>query len=132
MAIIEKHSEKRFGFRVRVVVKITQRDHAALKWFTDTFRVGRIRRNRTTFDWLVRDQEDVEKVLRVAAPYMKVKKRQASIAKAIIRKIRTISSRRDALAVARMADALSKFNVRSALRRTNTAAMIQAYTSPND
>lgn len=51
MATIEKHQEKKFGFRVRVILKITQRDKEVLKWFLDTFNVGSIRRkNRTTYE----------------------------------------------------------------------------------
>ena len=37
MACIEKHSEKKFGFRVRVVLKVSQKEIFIIKWFLKTF-----------------------------------------------------------------------------------------------
>ena len=64
MATIERHKEKKFGFRVRVTLKITQRKKDILDWFLETFGVGYIRKNRTTYDWIVRDQRMVHLVFK--------------------------------------------------------------------
>lgn len=130
MAIIEKHQEKKFGWRIRINIKITQRDRKVLDWFLHRFRVGYIRKNRTVFDWEIKDQKACIYLLRILIPYLKAKNMQACIARDIL-KVR-ICSRRDMLHVARMADALSRFNVRSKNRRKNFASMIQEDFSSND
>ena len=130
MATIERHHEKAFGARVRVTVKITQRDRAILDWFQRTFLVGLVRQNRTTFDWLVRNQQDARQLVILVLPYLRVKQRQAKQVIAIID--RPIRSKADLLAAARQADALSKLNVRSQGRRRNSAGMIEVNCSPND
>ena len=130
MATIEKHQEKKFRFRVRITLKITQRDKANLIWFLKKFCVGHIRKNRGTHDWIVRDQKAIELLLNLISPYLTVKRNQVVIAKQILRK--RIKSLQDLLNVARLADTLSRFNVRSKNRRKNFTSMIQEHFSPND
>ncbi len=122
MALIEKHREKRFGFRVRIIVKITQRDPKILQWFESKWRIGSVRKNRTTYDWILRDQKVISGFLTTILPYLKVKKKQAeSVLKILETKILL---RSDLVKIARLADSLSRFNVRSQNRRQNFASMI--------
>ena len=130
MATIEKHREKKFGFRVRVIVKITQRDQKILNWFLKTFRVGKIRQNRTAHDWLIRDQKIVAEILGILMPYLKVKKFQAQKAIKILES--SINSSKDLYRAANLADALSRHNVRSNGRRKNFMIMIKEHCSRND
>jgi len=130
MATIEHHKEKRFRFRVRVILKITQCNKSSLDWFIQTFKVGAIRKNRTAYDWLIRNQKDVNYLLNLIEPFSKTKARQVDIAKTILAK--SVNKKEDLLKIARSADALSKFNVRSKGRRKNHATMIQEYFSCND
>ncbi|MDP3244837.1 MAG: LAGLIDADG family homing endonuclease, partial [bacterium] len=130
MACIEKHKEKKFGFRVRIAIKISQNNDAVLKWSKRTIGFGHIRHNRTQYEWYSLDQLAIEKFLKLMVNYLKVKQKQAKLAIKIIRtKILTISN---LIKVAKMADQLSKFNVRSAGRRKNFARMIEESISPND
>lgn len=122
MATIERHTEKKFGYRVRVQLKITQRDQLVLEWFQNHFGIGTIRQNRTTHDWIVRDVTEVKHLLGLITPYLKAKKSQAEIATAIL--ATPIHSREDLIKIAQSADALSRFNVRSKNRRKNFASMI--------
>ncbi len=128
MATIEKHHEKKFGFRVRIMVKITQKELAVIRWFLQTFRVGYIRKNKTTHEWIVRDQQIIKTILQTLLPYLRVKKFQAEKALEII-DVNVITIH-DLLRVARTADALSRFNVRSKNRRKNFVAMIQESCLP--
>ncbi len=122
MATIERHQEKKFGFRVRVTLKITQRDRTVLDWFARNFKVGSIRKNRSTYDWIIRDQKIALSILNLLKPYLKVKSFQRNQAVKILNS--KINSREDLRKVARLADSLSKFNVRSKNRRSNFASMI--------
>ena len=123
MATIEKHVEKKYGFRVRVVIKITQKESRVLNWIVDEYQVGKVVRNRTTHDWIIKDQKLVRKVLHSVSPYLQVKKRQAEYAIEILTK--SVESKEDLFLVAQLADALSRLNVRSENRRKNTAVTVQ-------
>jgi len=130
MATIERHSEKRFGFRIRVAVKVTQKEEHTLEWFLKRYKIGSIRSNRTTYDWLVRDQGDVLHFLQAIAPYVKSKRKQLQYALQVLEM--NINSQEDLVEAARLADALSRFNVRSKNRRKNYVAMIEEAFSRND
>src|SRR3989338_9613899 len=81
MATIERHGEKKFGFRVRISIKITQKDGKLLYFLTQKYRVGRVRVNRKatiyeTHDWIVLDKTDVGIILEMIFPYTNTKRKQ--------------------------------------------------------
>ena len=123
MATLEKHAEKRFGFRVRVTVKITQYHKHDVGWLVPVTRIGYIRSNRSTYEWVVRDQKEIIIFLQQIAPYSRCKKKQIVIAQSILQ--RDIRTKKNLYDVARLADTLSSFNVRSKSRRKNYAIMIK-------
>lgn len=128
MALIEKHREKRFGFRVRLEVKITQYHQEDVSWLVETTGIGYIRRNLRTYEWIVRNQNDIAWLLEQLAPYLRCKKNQVALAKEILERV--IQTKDDLVSVAQLADALSSFNVRSRNRRKNYAAKIQESVLP--
>ena len=130
MAIIERHQEKKFGFRVRIILKISQQDKKILRWFKRKLGFGTITKNRSTFDWLLKDQKLNHALLSLLLPYLKVKSQQAKKAIKILEK--PINNPKDLLKAASLADSLSRFNVRSRNRRRNFASMIQESLSCND
>ena len=131
MACIEKHADKKFGFRVRIYIKISQNNYKILNWCKLTTRMGNVRNVKNDeYEWRIRNQEDAKFLLELLLPYLKIKKRQGYLAKKILNtKIKTIKG---LLKIAELADALSKLNVRSQGRRKNFMAMIQKSISPND
>jgi hypothetical protein len=135
MAIIEPHSGKRYKFRVRVAIKITQQNREVLDWIRKVLEVGIVRANRAgtdrqTFDLHIRDQEQVQKILTILQPFIRVKKRQAQMALEIVNS--KITTPEDLLNNARIADALSQLNVRSKNRRKNFMIKVEEQFSPND
>ena len=130
MACIERHKEKRFKFRVRVILKITQSQKKDVAWIRRLTGAGYIGKNRDTFEWVVKDQIDGRSIIRLILPYLHSKKTQAKIAL----KILAINGNayNDFYRKACLADALSAFNVRSKNRRKNFAVMIKKNTSRND
>jgi len=122
MACIEKHNEKKFGFRVRVVLKVSQKEIMIIQWFQDTFKLGNIRKNQTIYDWQIQNQKDCLQMLQIFLPHIRVKKRQAEIAINILQT--SVDTRKNLIHVAGLADALSRFNVRSKNRRRNFVSMI--------
>lgn len=135
MAIIEPHSGKRYKFRVRVALKITQHDRAILDWIRKVLGVGIVRANRAgdirqTFDLHIRDRAHVQKILENLLPFVRVKKRQTHMALEILSM--SINSPEDLINTAKLADTLSGLNVRSKNRRKNYVTKIQEQFSPND
>src|SRR5688572_2318740 len=84
MACIEPHHEKRFRFRVRIELKITQKDMRSLAFLTDLLGCGKVRLNRTVYDWITRDQKQVARILSLIRPYSKMKQRQIEYALIIL------------------------------------------------
>ena len=123
MAVIERHHEKRYGYRVRVCVKISQKTRLILDLFQSKLQIGHVKRNRTTYDWEIRDQVHVQQFITLLLPYLHVKKPQA------IRALKIGSMRikrfEDLKRRARSADALAKLNVRSKNRRKNFAMHLE-------
>lgn len=130
MASIEAHKEKKFGFRVRVILKITQKNPTILYWIHDLLDVGYIATNRTTFDWIVKDQTICKSILELIRAYSRGKEKQVQLALQILNT--SIQTRNDLLHIAQLADTLSGYNVRSSGRRLNYASKIQDNTSSND
>jgi hypothetical protein len=132
MAVIEKHAKKKFGFRIRVIIKITQKQKKTLLWLCSNFKIGKIRKNRRAYDWTVRDQKEVQMIISKMSPYLVTKKEQAQKAKKILERITNINSKSDFLKVANLADSLARLNVRSKNRRKNYASMVKEDFSRND
>ena len=130
MALIEPHKEKRFRFRVRIELKVTQKFEKDLVCIIEVLKCGKIRKNRTTCDWITRDQKEICRILELIRPYSRSKQRQIQHAIKIL--AIPIRKRTDLLRAAKLADTLSKFNVRSANRRKNHTSMIQEHFSRND
>ena len=122
MATIEKHSEKKFGYRVRVEIKITQKESRVLYLLAKKFNIGRVSVNRTTFDWVIRDQRHTHLILEHISKYSLAKQKQIKLALKILDS--KINTKADLIRIARLADTLSRFNVRSKDRRKNYASMI--------
>jgi len=135
MATIERHSEKKFGFRVRVEVKLTLKEKRLLEEFVREFKMGHVNCNRrdtarATHDWIIRDKSHLALLLEFIKPYSRLKRKQIDIALQILQSIIHIPD--DLLKNARLADALSSLNVRSKNRRKNFATMIKIPVSSND
>ena len=130
MATIESHKEKKFKFRIRVILKLTQKNPQLLQWISNLLGIGHIYKNRTTSDWIVKDQQQCKELLEMIQFYSRGKQSQIKLALEIF-KI-SINSESDLIKIARLADTLSSFNVRSFGRRKNYASKIQEHTSSND
>src|SRR5574338_324978 len=98
MATIERHTEMRFGFRVRVELKVTQKEPKLLRNLAQELRIGCVSANRkgstyVTYDWIVRNKKDLVTILNFLQPYSRLKKEQIIIALKIL--MRPILSHKD-------------------------------------
>lgn len=130
MACIEHHKEKKFKFRVRMFVKIAQKNEAFLQTIQKQLEWGSVRLNRQVHEYDIKNQTQVGLFIDLIKPYSRLKNKQLEFGRQIINT--PIKTREDLLKVARLADALSSLNVRSLGRRKNFSSKIQAYFSSND
>ena len=124
-AVIEKHVEKKFGFRVRVSLDFYQhKQHIVLlKYIRKVFGEGSLSRSiRDTHKLSLKNQTSLKSILPMLLPFSRIKRRQIQIALRILNT--TIGSKSDLLKVARLADKLSSYNVRSKSRRKNFSTII--------
>jgi hypothetical protein len=122
MAVIERHREKRFGFRVRIIVKATQLKENELEVLLANTGIGTVQLNRRAYDWIIKDQKSVQWLLEMISPYLRCKSKQVRLASLILK--HQIKKKEDLYKVARLADTLSSFNVRSKNRRKNFATIL--------
>src|SRR4030066_1535319 len=85
MASIETHKEKKYGFRVRVILKLTQKNSLILRWIYSLLKIGYITKNRRTLDWVVKDQNYCRELLDLIGKYSRGKQNQIQIALQILR-----------------------------------------------
>lgn len=124
-AVIERHAEKKFGFRVRVSLDFYQhKDHVKLlQYLKRVFGEGSLGRSiRDTHKLSLRNQATLRIILPLLYPFSRIKRNQIRIALRILNT--TIHEKRDLLKVARLADELSSYNVRSRSRRKNFSTII--------
>lgn len=130
MAMIEKHQEKKFGFRIRVIFKITQKERQPLAELKNKFCVGCVVCNRKAYDWIIRDQSEIKIILKQISSYLMVKSKQVDLALKIIDASR--NTKEAFLNTAKLADSLARLNVRSKNRRKNYLPMVEEAFSRND
>ena len=108
---------------------------ASIAFFVAVYKVfkllGYIRQNKTTYDWIIKDQQQILKFVELIYPLLIVKKKQAILAKKILEK--KVKSFSDLKNVAKLADKLASLNVRSKNRRKNfSSIVVKKVISPND
>jgi hypothetical protein len=130
MACIETHNELKYKFRVRMYLKIAQKNEQFLRDLQQDLGWGNVRLNRQVFELDIKGQDQIKSFIKLIYPYSRLKKRQLDLGLRIITS--KISSIDDLVKVARLADTLSSYNVRSSGRRKNYTAKIQAHFSSND
>lgn len=124
-AVIERHPEKKFKFRVRVSLNFYQhKDHIELlRYLRRIFGEGYLGRSiRDTHKLSLSNQTTLKKILASLYPFSRIKRNQIRIALKILNT--TIHEKKDLIRAAKLADELSSHNVRSRSRRKNFATLI--------
>jgi hypothetical protein len=119
MACIERQKEKKFGFRVRLQIKIAQKNKQFLQNIQRKLGWGYVRLNRRVYEYDIKDQKDIVSFAKLIYPYSQLKKLRLNFACRIADINLRINTREDLLKAARLADSLAKLNVRSYGRRKN-------------
>jgi len=134
MALVEKHEEKRYGIRIRIVAEFTQHDdqRRVLNYLQNKIGGGSIHRSlRNVWKYSIKDQQLVRELLDAFSPYTVLKKSQMRLALRIL-SLFPITDRRVLIKTAKLADVISGKNLRSKSRRINGLTLVQEAISRND
>ena len=124
-ALIEKHPEKKYGFRVRISLDFYQHETNAevLRYIRDFFGEGSLRPSVNRTDKLsIRNQKTLKLILPKLYKFSVIKKKQIAMAIKILDSV--ITSKEELILVAQAADSLAALNIRSKGIRKNTWNMI--------
>ena len=133
MALVEKHSEKKFGIRIRALVEFTQHDDniLVLKYLQKKIGSGHINRSlRNVWKYAIRDQSAVRDLLTRLSDHVVLKKPQIKHALTILKM--DLSSRSSLIRASILCDKVSSSNLRSKSRRINGAKIVREMISRND
>ncbi len=130
-ASIESHSELKWHYRVRVVLKFSQHDKgkAILKWIRGKLQAGYISSSRHGSELVIKDQQRLKDLLPMLAPYAKVKKIQIKTALELLYLL-PVRSKEQLFKVALLADRIGKYNIASRSRRKRFVQDLQHLNDP--
>ncbi len=133
MSIVEKHPEKRFKIRIRVLVEFTQHNDniRILRYLRNKIGSGNINRSlRNVWKYAIRDQRVVKELLLSLISYSVLKKRQIQFALKILNL--SLIDAKALLKAALLSDRISRLNLRSKSRRINGIQLVKEAISRND
>jgi len=133
ISLVEKHREKKYGLRIRVLVEFTQHDQnlMILKFLKSKIGEGNINKSlRNVWKYSIKDQKAVREILKLLEPFSLIKKRQIKFALKVLDL--DLSKKQNLLKAARLSDKLSKLNLRSKSRKINGFNMARDLISRND
>ncbi len=124
-AIIERHAEKKFGYRVRVTLDFYQHKSniAVLNYVRSVIGEGSLGKSiRDTHKLSIKNQTSLKRILPLLSQYSVIKKRQIELALKIL--YSEVNSKNDLIRNAKLADKLCALNVRSRSIRKNSSSII--------
>lgn len=120
LCYIDKTKGYKFKFRIRIIIKLSQKSNKVLEDINKDLQLGNIFLNKkwkdekkNCFDLVIANQDHVLLFINLIKPYCRFKNNQIEIAKIILTKKKLISSEKDLLELAKLADSLSILNIRS-------------------
>jgi LAGLIDADG endonuclease len=133
LCYVDKAKGYKFKFRIRIIIKLSQKSNKVLEEIKRDLQLGNIflnnRKNNqfNCFDLVIANQEDVLYFINLILPYVRFKRNQLEIAIQILKHRKTISSENDLLQLAKLADSLSILNTRSFNDGKKYTTMIKEY-----
>ncbi len=124
-AIIERHSEKKFRYRVRVTLDFYQHKSnvVVLEYIQAILGEGSLGKSiRNTHKLSIKNQTSLKRILPLLHQYSIIKKRQIELALKILNS--EVKSKKDLIKNAKIADTLCGLNVRSRSIRKNDSSII--------
>jgi LAGLIDADG endonuclease len=133
LCYVDKAKGYKFKFRIRVIIKLSQKSNKVLDEIKKDLELGNVNLNRRNnnkinyFDLIIANQDEVLLFINLIKPYVRFKQNQLEIAKIILSKRRIISSENNLLQLAKLADSLSILNIKTNNDGKKYTTMIKEY-----
>jgi hypothetical protein len=133
LCYVDRAKGYKFKFRIRVLIKLSQKSNKVLYEIRKDLELGNVLLNKRKdsklnyFDLIIANQDDVLLFINLIKPYVRFKNNQLEIAIKILSKRRLISSEKDLLQLAKLADSLSILNIKSNNDGKKYTTMIKEY-----
>lgn len=133
MCFVDKAKGYKFIFRVRVIIKLSQKSSNVLEEIKNDLELGNVYLNKkkdneqNSFDLVIVNQNDVLLFINLIKPYVRFKNNQLEIAKKILIYKKSITSEKDLLKLAKLADSLCVLNIRTCNNGKKYTTLIKEY-----
>lgn len=133
LCYVDKAKGYKFKFRIRVIIKLSQKSNIVLEEIKKDLQLGNVFFNKrkdtnfNSFDLILANQNEVLNFINLILPYVRFKRNQLEIALQILKKRKQISSEKDLFQLAKLADSLSILNIRSCNNGKKYTTMIKEY-----
>lgn len=129
---IERHKEKKYGYRVRVIMKFSQHTDNIylLKFLKEKIDEGNILKGDKVSELVIKSQTAIKNLLVDLQPYSILKQSQIKNALSLLN-LKT-SNRKSLIRSAKLANQISKHNLKSKSRKKLTLRMFLQDISHND
>ena len=133
MAQLVRRKDYIYGYQIRTSIVFYQksRNQRILHWLKDRLKLGYIRhRNDGMTEYTIVGLKEVESVLNILLPYLRLKK---ELAEEVIKLIKAIPKRmtpEELVRLSKIVDSTAKFNYSK--KRTNTSKTIRSYLENTD
>ena len=110
---IVKRKDYKLGFQIRSSLAFYQKTEfvSILRWLKRNFKSGYIRNRKTGIsDYTIVDPKEVEKVILLLQPYVKLKKKQVALGLKILHKLKSTKSKKEFLEICKLVDKFGKLN----------------------
>ena len=118
-------------FQIRTSIAFYQKKEYAeiLEWLKNYFGVGYIRHRKTGMsDYTIVESKEVQKILKLLQPYVKLKKKQVELGLEILQKLENRKSDEDFLKICKLVDKFKDLNYSK--KRTITYETVSKSLSP--
>ena len=125
---IVRRKDYKIGFQIRSTIAFYQKTKFVkiLKFLKRIFKSGYIRhREGEMSDYSIVESNEVERILLLLKPYVKLKKKQIQLGLRILSKLKSIKSRQEFLKTCRLVDKFAELNYSK--KRTITSKVVENY-----
>ena len=121
----------RLKFQIRSSIAFYQdtKNVKILEWFKEIFKAGYIRHRKTGIsDYTIVDSKEVEKILKLLQPYVKLKKEHINLGLKILEELKNKNSKEEFLEIFKLVDKFKEINYSK--KRTMTHEVVKKSLSP--
>ena len=124
-----KDYKQKFQIRTSIAFYQDSKNVEILNWLKEMFESGYIRHRKTRIsDYTIVESKEVQKILELLKPYVKLKRRQVELGLEILKKLENKKSNEDFLTICKLVDNFKELNYSK--KRKITHEVVSKFLSP--